>query len=47
MTRYRACRLVGLDPIAAAFLSVMNWLFDVPPGLIKFFTVEIEYEDAP
>lgn len=47
MSRYQACRLIGLDPVAAAFLSAMNWLFDVPSGLIKFMTVEIEYEDNP
>lgn len=47
MTRYRACRLIGLDPLSAAFVAALNWLFDVPQGLIKFI-VEIEYyEDHP
>ena len=44
MTRYRVLRKIGCDPIAASFVAVMNWLCNVPQGLVKFMTFEIEYD---
>ena len=44
MTRYQVLRKIGCDPIAASFVAVMNWLYNVQPGLVKFMTFEIEYD---
>lgn len=46
MSRYQACRLLGLGPVTAAALALMNWLAGVPDGLIKFMTLEVEYSSA-
>lgn len=44
MTRYQVLRYFGCDPIAACFVATMNWLYNVPTGLVKFMTFEIEYD---
>lgn len=32
------------SPIAAAHISVLNWLLGVPAGTIRFLHITIEYE---
>lgn len=46
MSRYQACRLLGLGPVTAAAIAAMNWLAGVPDGLIRFMTLEVEYPAA-
>lgn len=47
MTRYQALRkLCGCGPVTAAFIAFGNFLRGVPPGLIVFMTVQIEYGDT-
>ena len=44
MTRYQACRKLGLDPIASAFTTFIHWLFDAPQGYIAILHIVIEYD---
>ena len=44
MTRYQACRKLGLDPVASAFTTFMHWLFNVPQGHIVILHMVIEYD---
>lgn len=48
MSRYQALRAAGCDPLTAGFIALMNRLFGVPPGVIVFMNVVIDYDpDAP
>lgn len=44
MTRYQACRKLGLDPFASAFTTFVHWLFDAPQGYIAILHTVIEYD---
>lgn len=44
MTRYQACRKLGLDPVASAFTTFIHWLFDTPQGYIAILHTVIEYD---
>lgn len=44
MTRYRLLRNIGCDWLTAAVIVGLNNLAGVPDGLIKFMTLEIEYD---
>lgn len=45
MSRYRALRGIGCDPLTAAFISGMNRLVGAPPGETRFMHITIEHED--
>lgn len=46
MTRYQALRkFCGCGPFTAAFIAFGNFIRGVPPGLIVFMTVQIEYDN--
>lgn len=44
MTRYRVLRNIGCDPLAAALISFLNAALNVPPGLVGFMNIVIEYD---
>lgn len=45
MTRYQALRrLAGCGPVTAGLIAGMNWMRGVPPGLIVFMAVQMEYD---
>lgn len=45
MTRYQALRtLCGCDPLTAWFIATLNDLRGVPPGLIGFMHIVMEYD---
>lgn len=45
MTRYQALRkLCGCGPVTAGFIAFGNFLRGVPPGLIVFMTLQIDYD---
>lgn len=44
MSRYRALRSLGCDPLSAGFIAALNRAFGVPSHLIVFMTVVIEIE---
>lgn len=44
MTRYQACRKLGLDPVASTFTTFTHWLFNVPQGYIAILHTVIEYD---
>jgi len=49
MRRYRALRSVGVDPISAAFIAALNYLFLGPAVgrlcIVGFMHVAIEIDD--
>jgi hypothetical protein len=44
MTRYEACRKIGLDPIAAAITTFVHYLQGAPEGYIAILHMIIEYD---
>lgn len=44
MTRYQACRSIGIDPISAAFVSFVHFIAGVPEGKIAILHMEITYD---
>lgn len=48
MTRYQACRAIGLDPISAGFVAFVHFMVDAPQGMIAILHVTISYNpDQP
>lgn len=45
MTRYRALRAIGCDPLAAGVIAFVNWLRAVPRHEIRFMHVTMEIDD--
>lgn len=43
MTRYQALRQIGLDPISAALVALMNWLRCIPDGEARAMSMRITY----
>lgn len=46
MTRYQALRRIGCDPVAASFVALLNWLFDVRKNEIRFMNVTFDIDDS-
>lgn len=44
MSRYQALRQLGLDPLSAGFVALLNWMRGYPANRIVFLTVEIEVQ---
>lgn len=44
MTRYEACRKIGLDPLASGLTTFIHWLQAVPEGYIAILHTVIEYD---
>jgi hypothetical protein len=44
VTRYRALRRIGCDPLAAALVAVLNWLQRVPANEIRVLTTVVEID---
>lgn len=44
MTRYQACRALGLDPICSAFVALLNAIGNVPEGVVAVLHMQIEYD---
>ena len=46
MTRYQACRGLGLDPISAAFVTFVHAVAGAPKGKIAILHMTISYDPA-
>lgn len=44
MTRYQALRKMKCDPLTAAFISFLNFMFGVKEGYIGIMNITIEYD---
>lgn len=44
MTRYQACRSIGLDPLSAAFVTFIHFLAGAPEGKIAILHMTITYD---
>jgi len=45
MTRYQALRLLRADPLTAAAIAFLNWLFGAPANEIRFMHLVVEIDD--
>lgn len=44
MTRYQACRVIGLDPLSAALVSFVHAIVGAPEGKIAILHMTISYD---
>lgn len=44
MTRYQACRYIGLDPVTASFVTFTHFMAGVPEGKICILHMIISYD---
>lgn len=47
MSRYRALRHMGCDPLTAGVIALMNWAMGRPANEIHFMHMVIEVGDEP
>ena len=48
MSRYQACRSIGIDPMASAFVAFVHFLVGAPQGRIAILHMTISYDpDQP
>lgn len=44
MTRYKVLRRLGFDPVAAMWVSFLNFVMGAPEGVVGFMNVVIEFD---
>lgn len=44
MTRYQACRALGIDPISAGLIAFIHCIADAPEGKIAILHMTITYD---
>lgn len=46
MTRYQACRALGIDPIGSALVAFVHFLADAPEGKLAILHMTIYYDPS-